>query len=323
MRDSILLSIIIPVFNMKDYLGKCIESLDRQNFGKDVEIIFIDDGSVDNSGIILDEYADGRDNIYVYHQENGGVAAARNKGLEKSRGEYIGWIDPDDYITDDWWRTIKFELVSKPDMVYFDMYMLDKSELLEMNFDRSSRDLSRSELCESLALDKMKSHLWSKIILRKFFDRYFSTEYSYCEDYALMHYVCWNVNCCKYIHKPLYVYRQLENSITHNEEKLLDNFRIGIRLSKIRYRFYSRRGVNVSKIGVYLSMWNYCVHYSQMKLLSVEPYKKICSLCLAILTRNFMELLFSSQISWREKLKICCMGFSLIVRMKSVTIIKS
>ena len=248
---------------MKQYLPKCLQALEKQNFDDDVEILLIDDGSTDDSLKICQEAAT-RDNHYrVIHQENQGVSAARNVGLSNAKGEYIAWVDPDDYITDNWYSVIKNELELSPDMIYFDMYMLRDNKLQEVNFDKYSRILSKQELCEELAVgNRMQSHLWSKIIRRKFFDQTFSTKYSYCEDFAVLHNVCWHVKECRYINKPLYVYRQVEKSITNDEEKILSNAIVGIRLYKHRYRFYTKHNMNVSKAGIYLAMLWFCYNYT-------------------------------------------------------------
>lgn len=91
------LSIIVPVYNVKQYLDKCILSILNQNF-KDFELLFIDDGSTDGSGDICDKWAYKDDRIKVVHKTNGGLSDARNIGIRKSSGEYIGFCDSDDWI---------------------------------------------------------------------------------------------------------------------------------------------------------------------------------------------------------------------------------
>lgn len=95
-----LFSLIVPVYNVAEYLPKCMESIWRQDF-TDYEIILVDDGSTDGkSGGLCDEYAAGAPNIHAIHQENGGLGAARNTGLEHAAGDYVFFIDSDDYIAD-------------------------------------------------------------------------------------------------------------------------------------------------------------------------------------------------------------------------------
>ncbi len=93
----ITLSFIVPVYNVEAYLRKCVDSLLTQDYSE-YEIILVNDGSTDNSGSICEEYAAKYDNVRVVHQENGGLSAARNSGIEIAQGEYIMFVDSDDYI---------------------------------------------------------------------------------------------------------------------------------------------------------------------------------------------------------------------------------
>lgn len=92
-----LVSVIIPAYNIEEYIGRCLDSVLSQTY-ENLEIIVIDDGSSDSTGKILDEYEKKEDRIKVIHKENGGVSSARNKGLDVAAGEYIGFIDGDDLI---------------------------------------------------------------------------------------------------------------------------------------------------------------------------------------------------------------------------------
>lgn len=93
------ISIIVPVYNVEKYLNKCINSLVLQDYPMEkYEIILVDDGSTDQSGIICDKFSTKYDNVYSLHKKNGGLSDARNYGLEYAKGEYIIFVDSDDYI---------------------------------------------------------------------------------------------------------------------------------------------------------------------------------------------------------------------------------
>ena len=87
-----LISIVVPVYNVVDYLGACLDSILNQSY-KNLEIVLVDDGSTDGSGEICDEYAKQNDNIRVIHQENGGLSVARNVGLDVIAGEFVTFVD--------------------------------------------------------------------------------------------------------------------------------------------------------------------------------------------------------------------------------------
>ena len=92
-----LVSVIVPVYNVESYLRECIDSIVAQTY-RNIEVILIDDGSKDSSGAICDEYADKDNRIKVIHKENGGLSEARNSGLEIASGDWIAFVDSDDYI---------------------------------------------------------------------------------------------------------------------------------------------------------------------------------------------------------------------------------
>lgn len=91
------ISIIIPIYNVEKYINQCLESISMQTYGN-MEILLIDDGSTDQSGNLCDEYAKTDKRFQVIHKVNGGVSSARQAGLNKATGDYISFIDPDDYI---------------------------------------------------------------------------------------------------------------------------------------------------------------------------------------------------------------------------------
>ena len=91
-----LISIIVPVYNIKEYIERCVKSITDQTY-KNLEIILVDDGSTDGTEKILDELAEKDARIKVFHKENGGSSSARNLGITKATGEYIGFADSDDF----------------------------------------------------------------------------------------------------------------------------------------------------------------------------------------------------------------------------------
>lgn len=105
MINNDLISIVVPVYNVEKYVKYCVESIVNQKYNN-LEIILVDDGSTDNSGKICDEYSKLDNRIKVIHKENGGLADARNVGISYATGEYIGFVDSDDYIHPDFYQTL-------------------------------------------------------------------------------------------------------------------------------------------------------------------------------------------------------------------------
>lgn len=96
-KGNPLLSVIVPIYNVEPWLRRCVDSILGQTL-EDLECILVDDGSPDGCGAIVDEYAKADSRVVAIHQENRGVSAARNAGLDIARGEYVGFVDPDDWV---------------------------------------------------------------------------------------------------------------------------------------------------------------------------------------------------------------------------------
>ena len=97
MNENPKITVIVPVYNTEKYLRRCVDSILAQTF-TDFELLLIDDGSTDGSGAICDEYAKKDSRVRVFHKEIGGVSSARNLGLDKAYGEWISFVDSDDWI---------------------------------------------------------------------------------------------------------------------------------------------------------------------------------------------------------------------------------
>ena len=105
MSEKKLITVVVPVYNTGELLRECVDSILAQTY-KNLEIILVDDGSTDSSGEICDQYSLKDSRISVYHQKNSGQASARNYALSIARGEYIGFVDSDDYIAPNMYETM-------------------------------------------------------------------------------------------------------------------------------------------------------------------------------------------------------------------------
>ncbi len=122
MKNQALISVIIPVYNVEEYLRECLDSVLGQTYGN-FEIILVNDGSTDSSGTICDEYLEKDERISVVHQKNGGLSAARNTGLFEANGDYVYFLDSDDYILPETLEKL-YEIAERDnsDFVFFDAF---------------------------------------------------------------------------------------------------------------------------------------------------------------------------------------------------------
>ncbi len=105
MEQTPLISIIVPVYNIKEYLPRCVSSILNQTYQK-LELILVDDGSTDGTGALCDKLAEQDERVIVFHKENGGSSSARNLGISQAKGEYLGFVDSDDYISPDMYERL-------------------------------------------------------------------------------------------------------------------------------------------------------------------------------------------------------------------------
>lgn len=127
-----LISVVIPVYNVSDYIEKCVESIANQTFS-DVEILLINDGSTDNSGHICDLLAAKYKRLRVIHQQNKGVSAARNLGVKEARGEYITFVDGDDWLDEDYFSLVMPLLEKYRLSVLVNHYLIDQQDGQRIN----------------------------------------------------------------------------------------------------------------------------------------------------------------------------------------------
>lgn len=167
-------SVIIPVYNVEKYINRCLKSVISQNYN-DLEIIVIDNGSTDRSGSICDSYANEYANISVYHIENHGVGSARNFGLSKARGEFIYFVDSDDYLVGNLFAEFEDKLGPDLDLLVFSYYNSFEQEMIERNRTKKTLPYSGSydkydfrKIFKELFLSDMLYTVWNKFYRREF-----------------------------------------------------------------------------------------------------------------------------------------------------------
>lgn len=128
MSNGPMISVIVPVYNAEKYLRKCVDSIVDQTYRK-LEIILVDDGSQDNSGTICDEYAQSDRRVKVIHKENGGPSSARNEGIKAATGDYVAFVDSDDWLDVTMYEDVVFKAAEDADAIMYNLkYVNENSE---------------------------------------------------------------------------------------------------------------------------------------------------------------------------------------------------
>lgn len=210
------ISIIVPVYKVEHYLPQCLDSIMRQTFTA-WECILVDDGSPDNCGEICDQYAarDGR--FHVIHQKNGGLSAARNRGMSVAKAQYIGFVDSDDWIEPEMFRTL-YDLIRRDDydMAQVSFFNEYRGATHRKQLVRDMMILDRKAAVRQLFLDRrLPNYIWLKLINRRIIDSPFPEGKIFEDIHVLNH---WVRNIRKMIISPetLYHYRRRKGSIINS-----------------------------------------------------------------------------------------------------------
>ena len=231
MKKDVSLSIIIPVYNVKEYLKDCLDSVFSQRYD-DYEVIIVDDGSTDGSGKLCDQLAVGKENCFVIHSENQGLAKARNLGIKHSHGKYLGFVDSDDMIHPQMYDLLMNEAVITD---------ADTVSCCYHTFSDNSEIFISIINTDSITFDRMKSKefitdFWNRAFLRigvpqwcgiyksSMFKRFgVNTDYRYYEDLNTLPDILENSSRISYSETKLYYYRLSDNSIIRspmNQDKI-------------------------------------------------------------------------------------------------------
>lgn len=165
-----LISIIVPVYNVKDYLEKCLQSICVQTY-KNLEIILIDDGSSDGSGELCDLFAQRDGRIKVIHQTNAGQSAARNRGLAVAQGEFLGFVDSDDWIEPDMYEFLYHLLKENGADISICSHYRDKGKKSVAKYSSGEQFVfTRDEGIRALVVDRrIRNYVWDKLYKRRLF----------------------------------------------------------------------------------------------------------------------------------------------------------
>ena len=219
------ISVVIPIYNSALYLRRCIDSILGQTL-QDMEIVLVDDGSTDDSGVLCDEYAEKYHNIKVYHKRNQGASLARKYGLSKVQGDYVTFVDSDDIVEEDYLE----RLYNAMKQYGTKIAACDQIKHLE------GTDLIVDKSGEVVLLDNQAIHnrffkyqfwgFWGKIYHRSVFDDIYFPQYTINEDYVVMAQLFDRYKQMAYVPMGLYHYMTHGESLSHQKlsQRMFDEY---------------------------------------------------------------------------------------------------
>lgn len=305
--DKGKISIIIPVYNTENYLEKCISSVINQSY-TNLEILLVDDGSTDGSGIICDKYAKKDQRVKVFHKKNGGASTARNLGLRYAKGEFIGFVDSDDYIDFDMYEILLKEMDEDVDMVSCGT-MLEFPSRVEQkkyitNLVRNCKKYTKEEGIEQLLLDKAFCFSQcDKLFRKELFNNVVYPKGRTSEDFWVLFNIflkCRNVVHCGKV-KYHYVYREDSNSRQKFFYRRIDHVIFSEKICKkvcIYYPYLKRQAESffIKRLAAIINQIQMSENRKKYISLERKLTKKLLKLCI----RNFKNAYIE-----KEQREIC------------------
>lgn len=284
------ISIIVPVYNVQEYLGNCIDSILNQTF-RDFELILVNDGSTDDSLEICKHYKDIDDRICIIDKKNGGLSSARNAGLDIAKGEYIGFVDSDDYIHPQMYELLYNQIIKNK----ADISMCEFKKVSEFNKKELSDKVILNQEVEILnnkeAVFKLGENgsvtyviACNKLYKKSLFNNIKFKEGIIHEDEYIIHRLLYQVNKLVYIKQELYFYLQREGSIM---DKRLGIDEVDYLLAcsdRVRF-FYEKDLIQLKDKWEKFYLWKFFNDYSELHK-EYNGNKK-----LKILRKDFAQLL--------------------------------
>ena len=239
-------SIILPIYNVAKYLERCVQSVLEQNF-RDYELILVDDGSTDESPEICDRLARQHACIRVIHKANGGLSSARNAGLEIARGEYIWWVDSDDWVASNALQALfHASSAQKPDMVKCNYVRVEGREVpfksnVRPGFYQEKELLDDAMFTPSKFCLSAWSHVYRRFFLEKNKLAFVSERIIGSEDYLFNLQALAVADSVQVIQDQLYFYEQRDGSLSQRYKKDLPDRYVHL-YTKLR-QFYAENGL--------------------------------------------------------------------------------
>lgn len=215
-KSSKMISIVIPVYNVEEYLERCIKSILEQTY-REFEAIFVNDGSEDNCKMILYKYAELDDRIVVVNQKNMGLSGARNTGIKHAKGEYVTFIDSDDWVSHNY-LSILVDVLKKesPDIISVKSLVVHDEDKERNSTIINGYDVFNKKPADALFSGKISNFVWGKLIKREILDKFeplFPVGRRY-EDIATMYKIFDCADKVVQVNEMLYFYFQRKDSIT-------------------------------------------------------------------------------------------------------------
>lgn len=315
------ISIIVPIYNTEKYLNRCVDSILAQSY-KNLEIILVDDGSNDNSPAICDSYAKRDTRIKVVHKKNGGLSSARNAGLDMATGDYIGFVDSDDFISSDMYEILMDNMDESGNVLSNVMYVrsYDDGEIAPSKVPHTTdKEISSVQFARELMLHTGDVSVCTKLFPKELFSNVRFCEGKLNEDLLFILEILTKIEKINFIGKIGYYYFSRSGSISSGYGKAVEDM-VGNSVVAMETVVESFPQLKAEAVRFAL--------YQHMAYLLLLPYDLVCKEnttyinAIKFVRKHFAKNIFNRYLSLKNK--IILFAFSIVPKLtkKFVSIIK-
>ena len=306
-----LISVIVPVYNVEKYLNKCVDSIINQTY-KNLEIILVNDGSKDKSGLLCDYYKDKDSRVKVIHQKNKGGGAARNIALDLAKGVFITFVDSDDYISPQMYEYLYNQFEDDIDLV--------ECEYINVEDDFYSFNLNEKE-CKKLkytSQEAMKEHILDSNFKQSIVNKMYRKEVigdirlpvgKKIDDEYFMYHIIGNCKCLLHTNPILYAYRQQNLSVMHSMGAI--NRLQGIEAKYYRHQYICEYYPDLESASL-VNLWQTCLYLGQLlqREIGTKESKKYMTDIKKVLLKFPIKNQYNNQLSMKQKIWFTLTKFS-------------
>lgn len=296
-----LISVIVPIYNVEKYLHRCVDSILNQTY-KNLEIILVDDGSTDSSPQICDEYAQKDNRVIVIHKQNGGLSSARNAGLDIANGDYIGFVDSDDFIDPDMYQSLINVISTKNNTISNVMYVRSyisgetKPSIVPHTINE---DISAEKYLEELLLHVGDVSVCTKLFPKDVIGNSRFTEGILNEDLIFMMNIIPQIQTIKFVGQVGYYYFVREKSISSGYGKaIIDMQSNALWVLDFIKKNYPVLKAQAIRFALYQNMAYLLVVPSKE---ATSKNKRYCS-ATSFVRKNFFNSIFNKYLKLKEKI---------------------
>lgn len=307
--DRPVVSIVVPIYNVEQYLEECVDSILDQTY-MNLQVILVNDGSPDRCGEIIEKYRSADKRVVAVHKENGGAPSARNEGIKHAIGDYIAFVDSDDILHHNYiHELLKAALDDEAEIAVCDFIRFRKAKPYDTEtYEKRKMLIDRSmAIFEMYKNDSIGWNCWNKLYRRCLFEEIQFPEGQVCEDKATIYKLFLKTNKISYIKVPLYYYRVRKQSIS--SERSVKLYMDSLHTNAVMERDFEIHGLNEEML-LAKSYSAKCAFILYSDVIDHAGYDVVKEKCLGDMAERYRYIYHAKYLKRTERIAVFLAGIS-------------